>query len=867
MALEDYRKKRDFSRTPEPAGEQRPAGGSSYCIQKHAATRLHYDFRLELDGVLLSWAVPKGPSFDPRDKRLAMRVEDHPVEYGSFEGVIPEGEYGAGAVVLWDRGTWTPAIDPSLALKKGELKFTLQGEKLAGKWVLVKIKGDDPKAWLLIKEKDDHARSAAELDVVSARPESVVSGRGLAEVAAERDRLWHSKSVGPGGKLDPGGPAEGEEGKRLRLADLAGAARGRLPPTQPLALAMVVEAPPAGDDWLHEIKHDGYRIVARIDEGEVQLVSRNGKDWTKEFPQVARAVGRLPAGTALLDGEVAAVLPSGATSFQALQRRGSPGAAPLVYFAFDLLHLDGWDLRQARLEDRKEVLRRLLEAAPAALRFSDHVRGHGPEFFEKAREAGLEGVVSKRADAPYREGRGGDWRKAKCRLSQEVVIGGFTLSSDGGATIGALHVGYYEDGELVYAGKVGSGFNNRMLGDLQHRLEARRRKASPFAAVPAELRRGAKWVEPDVVAQVEFREWTEEGRMRQPVFLGLRDDRDARHVVRERPGTVEGGGVDTVAAGRPWEALRHHATRTHAVTGEEVADIIGVRLTHPDRVYYPDLGFTKLDLALYYLSIADAVLPYLENRPLTLVRCPDGVGGETFYQKHPGFWTPQQVRRIAIPGESEQYLYVDSVPGLVALAQVGILEIHPWNSRVARLEEPDQVIFDLDPDEALPFSRVAAAARRVRALLTELGLESFVKTTGGKGLHVCVPLEPEHGWEALEEFTRAVALRLAREEPGTFTANMAKARRKGKVYVDYLRNVRGANAVGAYSTRARAGAPVSAPVEWDELDRLSGPADFTVAEVPLRVLGFGSGRAADPWARYLAVKQSAPVSLTRDLAG
>ncbi len=864
MALEDYKKKRDFTRTPEPAGEERPAGGSSYCIQKHAASRLHYDFRLELDGVLLSWAVPKGPSFDPRDKRLAMRVEDHPVEYGSFEGVIPEGEYGAGAVVLWDQGTWTPVVDPGLALKKGELKFELHGAKLAGKWALVKIKGDDPKAWLLVKDKDEHAREAAELDIVSSRPESVLSGRGLAEVAAERDRLWHSRVVRPGGEVDPGGPAEGDGGARLRLADLTGVARGRLPRSQPLALAMIVEAPPDGDEWLHEIKHDGYRIVARIEEGEVQLISRNAKDWTKEFPQVARAVGRLPAGTALLDGEVAALLPNGATSFQALQRRAE-AELPLVYFAFDLLHLDGWDLRGVRLDERKQVLQRLLESAPATLRFSDHVRGQGRQFFEQAREAGLEGVVSKRADAPYREGRGGDWRKAKCRLSQEVVIGGWTRPSDGRESIGALHVGFHEDGQLVYAGKVGSGFSERLLADLVRRLEARKRETCPFASVPAEMRRGAHWVEPDLVAQVEFTQWTDEGRMRQPVFLGLRDDRDARHVVRERPGTVEGGGVDTVAAGRPWEALREHATRTRAASGDEVVELLGVRLTHPDRVYYPDLGFTKVDLALYYVSIADAVLPYLDGRPLTLVRCPDGISGETFYQKRAGFWTPPQVRRFAVPARSEEHLYVDSVPGLVALAQAGILEIHPWNSRVARLEEPDQVIFDLDPDEALPFSRVTSAARRVRSLLSERGLESFVKTTGGKGLHVCVPLVPERGWEELEEFTRAVALRLARDEPESFTANMAKAQRRGKIFVDYLRNVRGANAVGAFSTRARKGAPVSVPVDWDELDRLSGPTDFTVAEVPLRVLGFGSGGAADPWARYHQVQQRVPASLTREL--
>jgi bifunctional non-homologous end joining protein LigD len=866
MALEEYKKKRDFSRTPEPAGEERPPGGNAYCIQKHAATRLHYDFRLEWEGVLLSWAIPKGPSFDPRDKRLAARTEDHPVEYGSFEGVIPAGEYGAGAVVLWDRGTWAPVIDPALSLKKGELKFELFGEKLRGRWALVKIKGDDPKAWLLVKDKDEHAKSAAELDIVAARPESVASGRGLAEVAAERDRLWHSKSVRPDGQVDPGGPAEGEHNAPLRLAALPGAARGTLPRTQPLALAMVVEAPPAGDEWLHEIKHDGYRIVARVDEGEVQLVSRNGKDWTKEFPQVARAVSRLPVGTALLDGEVAAVLPDGRTSFQALQRR-SEKSTPLVYYAFDLLHLDGWDLRAVKLVERKEVLRRLLEAGPDVLRFSDHVRGQGPAFFEQARAAGLEGVISKRADAPYREGRGFDWLKAKCRLSQEVVIGGFTPPSDGRPSIGALHVGFHDDGQLVYAGKVGSGFSERLLADLLRRLEARRRETSPFASVPPDMQRGARWVEPDLVAQVEFTEWTDEGRMRQPVFLGLRDDREARHVVRERPGTVEGGGVDTVAAGRPWEALRQHATRKVAASGEEIVELLGVRLTHPDRVYYPDLGFTKLDLALYYVTIADHVLPLIEGRPLTLVRCPDGVGGEAFYQKKSGSWTPPQIRRFAVPERGDEHLFVDSVPGLVALAQAGILEVHPWNSRVSSIEQPDQVIFDLDPDEALPFSRVAAAARRVRALLLDLGLESFVKTTGGKGLHVCVPLLPERGWEELEELTRAAALRLARDEPSVFTANMAKAQRKGRIYVDYLRNVRGANAVGAFSTRARPGAPVSVPVDWDELDRLSGPTDFSVAEVPLRLLRFGSDGAKDPWARYRELKQRVPDSLARELTG
>lgn len=863
--LEDYNRKRDFTKTPEPPGEVHPPGGSSYCIQKHAATRLHYDFRLEWGGVLLSWAVPKGPAFDPREKRLAMQTEDHPVGYGSFEGVIPEGEYGAGTVVLWDRGTWKPVLDPALTLKKGELKFELFGEKLTGRWALVKIKGDDPKAWLLVKDKDEHARPLGDYDVVAARPESVVTGRGLAEVAAERDRLWHSRAVKKGVKPKKPGPAEGEGGGRLRLSDLRGAVRAPLPRTQPLALATVVSVPPDGDQWLHEVKHDGYRIVARVEEGEVRLVSRNGKDWTKEFPTVARAVGRLPVGTAILDGEVAAVLPSGATSFQALQRR-SGGGAPIVYFAFDLLHLDGWDLRPVRLDERKEVLRRLLAGGPAALCFSDHVVGHGPAFFQKAREAGLEGVISKKASAGYPHGRGGEWLKSKCRLRQEVVIGGWTEPSDGRASIGALLVGYWDEDRLVYCGKVGSGFAERPVADLLRRLQARTRRDCPFRERPAELRQGVTWVEPDLVAQVEFTEWTDEGRMRQPVFHGLRDDKDPRHVVKEQPGTVEGGGVEPVSAGRPWEALRRHAAKTRDQGGEEIVDLLGVRLTHPDRVYYPDLGFTKLDLALFYVAIADAVLPHLEDRPLTLVRCPDGLGGETFYQKHPGFWTPPQVRRFVVPGKSEEYLFVDSVPGLVALAQVGILEIHPWNARASKLEEPDQVVFDLDPDEALPFSRTAAAARRVREFLEELGFESFVKTTGGKGLHVCVPLAAVHPWDALVEFTRAVAVRLAADEPSLFTANMAKSARKGKVYVDYLRNVRGANAVGAFSTRAKERAPVSVPLGWDEIDRLSGSTDWTVAEVPRRVLASPPGRATDPWARYRKLKQKVPASLVRKLA-
>ena len=667
--------------------------------------------------------------------------------------------------------------------------------------------------------------------------------------------------------MDPGGPAEGDGGTRGCASRTSRAPSRAAAPTQPLALAMVVEAPPEGDEWLHEIKHDGYRIVARIEEGEVRLVSRNGKDWTKEFPQVARAVGRLPAGTALLDGEVAAVLPNGATSFQALQRRAD-AAAPLVYFAFDLLHLDGWDLREVRLEERKEVLRRLLESAPATLRFSDHVRGQGARVLRE----GARGRARGRREQARRRSlsRGARRGLAEGEVPAEPGDGDRRLD----AAVGRRR---RRSGRCTWAStKTGSSCTRARSAPASasacsptcssawRRGSGTRRPSPPS---PPSCGAAPSWVEPDLVAQVEFTQWTDEGRMRQPVFLGLREDRDARHVVRERPGTVEGGGVDTVAAGRPWEALRRHATRTRAASGEEVVDLLGVRLTHPDRVYYPDLGFTKLDLALYYVSIADAVLPYLEGRPLTLVRCPDGIGGETFYQKKAGFWTPPQVRRFAVPGKAEEHLFVDSVPGLVALAQAGILEIHPWNSRVAQLEQPDQVIFDLDPDESLPFSRVAAAARRVRALLSERGLESFVEDDGRQGparVRAARAGARVGGAGGVHAGGGAAArARRARDaSPRTWPRRSARARSSWTTCATSAAPTRWA------STRRAPARARRSPSPWTGTSSTGSRARRTSRSRRCRCACWGSDRAARPTRgpATSSSKQRVPASLTRELA-
>jgi bifunctional non-homologous end joining protein LigD len=880
MPLREYARKRDFTRTPEPRGRPHatPNGAGAFVIQKHAASRLHWDFRLELDGVLKSWAVPKGPSLDPADKRLAMHVEDHPVEYGDFEGVIPKGEYGGGTVMLWDRGTWTPVGDPHEGYRKGSLKFTLDGERLHGGWALVRMRGrgerDDDRTWLLIKEKDAAARAGWDAARIEGKAKSVASDRTMYQIAAAQDRVWHSKDAPWEGPSTP--PAAKARGARAKPAGPASPRRAAaLPRFVPPELATLVSEAPEGDDWVHEIKFDGYRILARLEDGRARLMSRNDKDWTARFPDVAGAVARLSARRALIDGEVVVLMPDGTSSFQGLQnllngeRRGE-----LVYMVFDLLHLDGRDLTTLPLEERKAALRALVvERAAGVVRYSAHVVGGGVEFLRQACRLRLEGAVAKRRDAPYRSGRGRDWLKVKCGRRQEVVIGGFTRGEGSRVGLGALLVGVHEGPRLVFAGKVGTGFDAKSLRALTARLAKLERRDSPFD--PAPRMPGARWVKPELVAEVAFTEWTSDGKMRHPSFQGLREDKPAADVTREvetgasvarRRGAAEDASparAGTRVRGARRSRRAPAASASAPALAGDGPTVGGVRLTHPDRVFFPNPRITKLDLARYYESIAEWILPHLAGRPTTLVRCPDGIDGQCFYQRHAGPGAAGgALRRVKVSGHKGDALVVDSLAGLISVVQLGILEIHTWNATTDELERPDRIVLDLDPGPGVTWRRVIEAARLVHRMLERVGLESFVKTSGGKGLHVVAPLSPGATWDETGAFTRAVAETLARHQPDRFTATMAKAARPGKIYVDYLRNRRAATTVAAYSTRARAGAPVSMPVAWDEISPRVTAERFTVETVPARL----AARRADPWIGYLKVRQRLPAGSVEDAA-
>ena len=852
MSLEKYQKKRDFRRTPEPRGGPSRSRAKDaarrvareFVIQKHAASRLHYDLRLELEGVLKSWAVPKGPSLDPAEKRLAVHVEDHPLEYGSFEGVIPEGEYGGGTVLLWDRGEWIPEGDPRAGYRNGRLAFELSGEKLRGSWRLVRMRGDggEDKNWLLIKHRDAAARSSAKGDILEEREESVITGRDLAAISADRDRIWRSGAAAAEAEevLGPR-PSAREAASGAAVPDpshLPGATSGDLPDWVPPQLATRVSTPPGGEGWLHEIKFDGYRMLCRLAGKSARLLTRRGLDWTDRFGRVAEAAARLPSGQALIDGEIVALRPDGRSSFQALQEALSGGGKGLVFHAFDLLHLDGYDLTASPLEARKRVLAALLaEWADPVIRFSDHVRGKGPAFFREACDHALEGIVSKRADAVYRSGRGRDWVKIKCAQRQEFVIGGFTEPSGSRSGFGSLLLGVHEEGKLRYVGNVGTGFKEDFLTELRQRLESIERDDPPFSgSVPRAQTRAAHWVEPRLVGEVEFTEWTRDGRLRHPSFQGLREDIPATDVVRE---PVQDPPEEPIGSDDPRGRVANPSRRGR----EEVA---GVRLTNPGRVLYPGQGITKRDLALFYEAIGERILPHVAARPLTMLRCPRGEGEACFYQKHADDAFPDSVLRVPVPeanGEVAQYVAIDSLPGLIALVQFGVLEFHVWGSRLDDLERPDRLVFDLDPGPRVQWTDVVTSTRTLGETLEGLGLPAFLKTTGGKGLHVEVPIVPEHDWETVKMFTQAVAQRVARGDPGRYTLNASKSKRSGRIFLDYLRNGRGATAVTAYSTRARKGAPVATPVRWDELGPRLSPDRYNVRNLRRRLAALGE----DPW--------------------
>ena len=879
MALDVYQRKRDFRKTPEPSGAaaaRRPARGEaalSFVIQKHAARRLHYDFRLELDGVLKSWAIPKGPSLDPSEKRLAVEVEDHPLDYGGFEGIIPQGQYGGGTVLLWDRGTWEPLqANPQKSFADGMIKFALHGAKLHGHWMLLRLKRkprDKTDNWLLIKERDEAAIPGSGSAVVDELDESVASHRTIKEIAADPDRVWHSNRA-DGEPEPPPAPKSETKNKRLRAGSrIAGARQAAMPAGIQPQLATAAATAPAGDDWLHEIKYDGYRIVARIEGGAVRLITRGGLDWTAKFPALAAALAQLPVKSAIVDGELVALRPDGMTSFGDLQDAISrQRTETLTYFAFDLLYRDGWALTGATLDTRKAALAELIPPdASGMLRYSDHQIGRGPALLAQAAKHRLEGIVAKRRDGTYQPGRGRAWLKIKCRNRDEFIILGFTDPEGSREGFGALLLGYYDPGgELRYAGRVGSGFNGAQLARLHAQLSEMVMRNAPVALPPGERRKDIHWVRPELVAEVEYAVWTNDRLIRQSTYQGLREDKMPREVVYDpdAPPTAAAPPTDPPTVGAP-PADPPPARAAAEAPAQKLRDgsIIfhGVRLSHPDRALYADTGLSKQAVAQYWVDVAKWALPQLAGRPLTIIRATGGKGQRAFYQKHVGQGMPAEIKGFTVAGEDEPFPVIEDEAGLIALVQVGTVEIHPWGSSIATVEKPDRVTFDLDPDEGLDWARVTEAAIDVRDALDAIGLRSFVKTTGGKGLHVVVPLKPLLAWDAVKEFSHWVADRLAEERPEQFTANMAKQARRGRIYLDYLRNGRGATAVGAYSPRDRAGTTVSTPLSWDEVEHGVKPTEFTVATVPSRLAGL----AADPWAEIGDVKQAIPAKVRKHL--
>jgi bifunctional non-homologous end joining protein LigD len=853
-ALTTYRRKRDFARTAEPSGaEAVAAGGNSFVVQKHAASHLHYDFRLEMDGVLKSWAVAKGPSVDPAVKRLAIEVEDHPLAYGDFEGTIPKGEYGGGTVMVWDRGTWEPTEDPHKGFRTGRLKFKLNGTRMKGLWALVRMKPrpkDRHPNWLLIKDRDP-AAAPGNADKLLRQSSSAKTKRSMEEIAAGEE-VWHSNRAAANGKGKPKAAAKKKSAPAKAAASKSAikvALKSKHAPPVFVApqLATRVDAAPAGDDWLHEIKFDGYRLHCRLDHGKVRILTRRGQDWTDKFPDLAAEIAALPAANAYIDGEAVVLDKAGISDFSALQNWfKNPNGAFVTFYAFDLLFLNGENLRDAPLIARKEKLRALLDAGDAAhIRYSDHQAGHGPAFFKASQALHVEGIVSKSADAAYESGRSATWLKVKRIERQEFVIGGFTLSTHSKTAIGALLLGEYRGKELIFVGKVGTGFSNSTARDLFKQLSALRADEPPFD-VPSAVRRTAIWIKPKVVAEIEFGAWTSDHILRHAAFVALREDKNAKDVQTEPVASV----ADVAETPSPKRrAGKATASRT-ADSGDNVVG--GITISHPDRLIYRAEHISKLQVARYYEQVADHMLPHIAGRPLALVRCPDGVGPACFFQKHAGKTLPKSVRETRIsPKKEDTVLTVDTAEGLIALIQNGVLEIHTWGSHLKTVEHPDLMVFDLDPDPKLKWPVVVKAAVDLRQMLKGLGLTSFVKTTGGKGLHVVVPVTPRLAWDEVKAFTRAVATQFAAKAPDLFVVNMSMKVRGGHIFVDYLRNGRGATAVAPYSTRARTGAAVATPLGWDELEGGAEPGDFTVTTVPRRI----AGRFTDPWKKMAGVKQ------------
>lgn len=829
--LDVYRAKRRFDETPEPSGDAASMSGARYAIQKHDATRLHYDLRLELDGVLLSWAVTRGPSLDPSEKRLAVRTEDHPIDYAGFEGVIPSG-YGEGAVMLWDRGTWEPIGDPHEGLEKGKLAFALHGERLVGRWALVRMRprnGEKRENWLMIKELDDEVSRRG--DVLKTYDRSVASDRTMAEIA-KSTTIWRS---GPGG-----GPAKraGTE-PRAKSASRKKPAAKEGPGFVEPQLATLVEAPPDGDDWLFEIKFDGYRGQLSVGRGRATIYTRAGLDWTERFASIAEAALKLDLHGCLVDGEIVALDGDGRSDFGLLHKALEEGRSrPLSLFAFDLLVDGGKDIRTLPLDERKARLKKRLKTARGPIYYTDDFED-GAGALEKLTAAGFEGVVGKRRSAPYRSGRSKGWLKIKGAHRQEFVIVGASPSDKKDRPFASLLMATSEDGALRYAGRVGSGFGEREFGVLGAAFAARwRDKPTIENPPPGPIGRKARWLEPGLVAEIGFAGYTPDDQIRHGRFIGLREDKPALAVTRERAAAAK-------AAPAP----------------KRTVEVPGIRLTHPERELYP--GVTKQDVAAYLDAIAPKMLPFATARAISLVRCPEGIDGERFFQKHANQGLPEAVRRRTIKdgkGEPFEALYVEDREGLASTAQVSALEIHIAGARLDRPDLADRIVFDLDPDETVPFSTVRDAAFEVRDALAALELESFALLTGGKGVHVVAPVARKRGWDEIAAFARGLAERFADADPERFVATMTKAKRVGKIFIDHFRNARAATAIAPYSLRARPGAPVACPVTWDELKTTERADAATIGDL-------GRMLTPDPWKGYeTAAKQSVSARAIKALA-
>ena len=851
--LKDYHAKRDFTKTQEPSGsDSAPASGNRFVVQKHDATRLHFDFRIELDGVLKSWAVTKGPSDNPADKRLAVRVEDHPVDYGSFEGTIPQDEYGGGTVMLWDQGTWEPIGDPSAGLEGGDLKMVLRGQRMQGEWVLVHMKGRDTKRksgparenWLLIKHKDDFAKDAETL--VPKFTSSVSTGRDMAgiakglkpkkQTATKPDAVWHSD---PDKAVDNPAPSKPKKGSKAQP-----------PAYQSPHLATLVTNIPSGTDWVFEMKYDGYRCQAAIAGDQVQLFTRTGKDWTEQFAAIVPPLSRITKGSALIDGELCAFDAKGRTDFSTLKDHLSNGG-PLTFFAFDLLEKDGSDLTGLKLTERKTKLEALLGKIDGSslVQFSAHVTGNGQKVFDAIAREGHEGIIAKQADAPYRGDRNRSWLKIKAAHRQEFIIAGWSPSAKK-RSFASLLLGTWDNGKLTYRGRVGTGFTVDQADALQAQLDSRIRKSSPFVEVPKAIVRTAHWVTPELVAEIGYAEFTPDGILRHPSFLGLREDKPAGDVGLEEPIDDSGDATAKPAAKPEARSKVGPLTDTAGIAAAEAARI---KLTSPDRIIYPGQGVTKAGLVAYYAAVAERMLPYLANRPLSLLRCPQGRTKYCFFQKHDTGGFPDGLKSLMITekdGSKEDYFYLDDLAGLIAGTQMNVLEWHLWGARTNDVEKPERIIFDIDPDEGLDFGDVRAAATDIRDTLDALGLKSYPLVSGGKGVHVIAPLTPKADWPEVKAFCKAVAQRLAEAQPDRFVATMSKAKRKGKLFIDYLRNERGSTAIAPWSSRSREGAPAAVPVTWKELETVKAANQFTLEMAAERA------QAADPWSDYFKIDQS-----------